>query len=149
MASRETQPVQRKSADERKELLAHTVENEVAHGSRVESQSDFQAVLVRGRRPNFVERLILKIAFLGLVFLVRAIRKPGGPAVGSGGDLGLHLPRPEAQLGHGGRVRQHWHPATLGSKKNALRVRQFLNCPEQCSVKAVPAAGPPSGQAAR
>jgi hypothetical protein len=65
MASRETQPVQRKSADERKELLAHTVENEVAHGSRVESQSDFQAVLVRGRRPNFVERLILKIAFLG------------------------------------------------------------------------------------
>jgi len=52
MASRETQPVQRKSADERKELLAHTVENEVAHGSRVESQSDFQAVLVRGRRPN-------------------------------------------------------------------------------------------------
>jgi len=42
MASRETQPVQRKSADERKELLAHTVENEVARGSRVESQSDFR-----------------------------------------------------------------------------------------------------------
>ena len=78
MASRETQPVQRKSADERKELLAHTVEDEVARGSRVESQSDFQAVLVRGRRPNLVERLIVKIAFLGVVFLIRAIRKPGG-----------------------------------------------------------------------
>jgi len=87
MASRETQPVQRKSADERKELLAHTVENEVAHGSRVESQSDFQAVLVRGRRPNFVERLILKIAFLGLVFRVRAIRKPGGGLRGVVGTL--------------------------------------------------------------
>ena len=71
MASGETQSVQRKSADERKELLAHTVEN-------VESQSDFQAVLVRGRRPNLVERLIVKIALLGLVFLIRAIRKPGG-----------------------------------------------------------------------
>jgi len=78
MASGETQSVQRKSADERKELLAHTVENEVARGSRVESQSDFQAVLVRGRRPNLVERLIVKIALLGLVFLIRAIRKPGG-----------------------------------------------------------------------
>jgi hypothetical protein len=78
MPTAETQPVQRKSADVRKELLAHTVENEVARGSRVESQSDFQAVLVRGRRPNLVERLIVKIALLGLVFLIRAIRKPGG-----------------------------------------------------------------------
>jgi len=44
-------------------------------------------VLVRGRRPNFVERLILKIAFLGLVFVVRAIRKPGGGLWGVVGTL--------------------------------------------------------------
>src|SRR5438874_11588109 len=84
MASGEIQSVQRKSADERKELLADTVENEVSRGSRVESQSDFQAVLVRGRGPNLVERLIVKIALLGLVFLIRALRKPRGPWGGVG-----------------------------------------------------------------
>jgi len=36
---------------------------------------------------QFVERLILKIAFLGLVFLVRAIRKPGGGLWGVVGTL--------------------------------------------------------------
>jgi hypothetical protein len=44
----------------------------------IESRSDFQVALVRGRRPNLVDRLIAKIALFGLVFLTRAVRKPGG-----------------------------------------------------------------------
>jgi hypothetical protein len=58
--------VTRKSADERKQLLAQTVQNQVAQGARVESQSDFNAVLVKGHRVNHVLHLILTFFTLGL-----------------------------------------------------------------------------------
>ena len=54
----ETQPT-RKSADERKEALARIITAHVANGARVESQSDYQAVLVRGHRLNNTRHLIL------------------------------------------------------------------------------------------
>ena len=38
-----------KSDRERKAMLAQTVSNQIAQGHRVESQSDFQAVLVKGK----------------------------------------------------------------------------------------------------
>jgi hypothetical protein len=61
----EAQPV-RKSADERKESLARLVTAQLAGGSRVESGSDYQAVLVRGHRPNNILHLILTLCTLGL-----------------------------------------------------------------------------------
>lgn len=56
----------RKSADERKESLARLVTAQVANGSRVESQSDYQAVLVRGHRLNNTLHLIMTIITAGL-----------------------------------------------------------------------------------
>jgi hypothetical protein len=59
------QPV-RKSADARKEALARVVTAQVADGARVESGSDYQAVLVRGHRPNNTLHLILTLVTAGL-----------------------------------------------------------------------------------
>ena len=56
----------RRSTEERKELLARTVAGQVASGARVESQSDFQAVLVRGKPVNHVLHLILTLVTLFL-----------------------------------------------------------------------------------
>lgn len=61
----EEQPV-RKSADVRKEALARLIANQIASGARVESQSDYQAVLVRGHRLNNTLHLILTIVTFGL-----------------------------------------------------------------------------------
>jgi hypothetical protein len=63
--SPEIQPA-RKSADERKEALARLVTSQLANGARVESQSDYQAVLVRGHRPNNTLHLILTLVTFGL-----------------------------------------------------------------------------------
>lgn len=38
-----------KTPDERKEALTRAIGNEVRNGWRVESQSDYQAILIRGR----------------------------------------------------------------------------------------------------
>jgi hypothetical protein len=61
----ESQPA-RKSADERKESLARLVTAQVAGGARVESGSDYQAVLVRGHRTNNTLHLILTLCTAGL-----------------------------------------------------------------------------------
>ena len=63
-------PVAKKSPEERKELLARAVANEIRQGWRVESQTDYQAVIVRGQRPNHVLHLILTIITVGLWGLV-------------------------------------------------------------------------------
>jgi len=60
----------RKSSDERKESLARTVSGQVASGARVESQSDYQAVVVRGKSVNHVLHLILTLVTLGLWAIV-------------------------------------------------------------------------------
>ncbi len=67
----------RKTSEERKELLARQVASLITQGRRIESQSDFQAVLVQGHRVNHVLHLILTlltlgfwaVAWLALVFL--------------------------------------------------------------------------------
>lgn len=56
----------RKSADERKASLARTVSNQLAQGWRVESQSDYQAVLAKGKRIGHGLHLFLTIITLGL-----------------------------------------------------------------------------------
>jgi hypothetical protein len=54
-----------KSADERKAVLARTVSNQVAAGWRVQSQSDYQAVLVKGRHVRHILHLVLTILTVG------------------------------------------------------------------------------------
>ncbi len=50
-----------KTPGERKELLARTIQGQVAAGGRIESQSDFQAVIVKGKPVNNVLQLILTL----------------------------------------------------------------------------------------
>ena len=50
-----------RTTEEQKQLLARQIGRSVAQGRRVESQGDFQAVLVRGRRPNHILHLILTL----------------------------------------------------------------------------------------
>lgn len=59
-----------KTADDRKALLATAVANEVRGGWSVQSQTDFQAVLVKGHRPNHLLHLILSVLTLGLWIIV-------------------------------------------------------------------------------
>ena len=55
-----------KTPSERKELLARTLQGQVAAGGRIESQSDFQAVVVTGKPLNNVLHLILTLVTFGL-----------------------------------------------------------------------------------
>lgn len=50
-----------KSLEERKALLAQALNGQVVQGSRVETQSDYQAVLVKGKPVNHVLHLILSV----------------------------------------------------------------------------------------
>lgn len=54
------------STDDRRGILAAQVATHVHNGYRVESQTDVQATLVKGRRPNHVLHLILSIITAGL-----------------------------------------------------------------------------------
>ena len=51
----------RRSADERKAMLAQQVQQAVGRGLRIESQSDFQAVLVEGKPVNHTLHAILTV----------------------------------------------------------------------------------------
>ena len=62
--------VAKKSPEERHELLARAVANEIRQGWRVESQTDYQAVIVSGQRPNHVLHLILTLITFGLWAIV-------------------------------------------------------------------------------
>ena len=52
---------ERASAEVRKKALDDQIAMLVAQGGRVESQSDFQAVLIFGHRPNHVLHAILTV----------------------------------------------------------------------------------------
>ena len=51
----------KKSAEERKTLLAKAVADEERHGWQVESQEDFHAVMVRRRRGMYLVQLIFTV----------------------------------------------------------------------------------------
>ncbi len=55
----------RKSVDERREILSRQIGSLLSQGRRVESQSDFQAVLLRGHAVNHILHLIITIVTLG------------------------------------------------------------------------------------
>lgn len=58
---RATVSTTRRSPDERKALLAQQVQQAITRGLRVESQSDFQAVLIEGKPVNHTLHAILTI----------------------------------------------------------------------------------------
>lgn len=70
IAASESSATQRKSSEERKEMLARAIHTQVAQGARVESQSDFSAVLVKGHRPNHVLHFFIGLVTLGFWWLV-------------------------------------------------------------------------------
>lgn len=61
---------EKKTPEERKALLAQAVANWVHGDWRVESQTDFQAVMVKGHRTNHVLNLILTLVTLGIWAIV-------------------------------------------------------------------------------
>jgi hypothetical protein len=66
----------KRSADERKALLAQQIQSAAARGLRVESQSDFQAVMVEGQPVNHVLHAIITIfscGLWGIVWIILAI----------------------------------------------------------------------------
>jgi hypothetical protein len=68
----------KKTDEERKALLAQAVANWVHDGWRVESQTDFQAVMAKGHRPNHILHLILTIITLGVWAIVWILIALGG-----------------------------------------------------------------------
>lgn len=65
-----------KTDAERKKLLAQAIQAQVVGGSRVQSQGDFQAVLIKGHRVNHALHAIIGLFTFGLwwiVWLVLAI----------------------------------------------------------------------------
>ena len=59
-----------KSVAERKELLAQAIQTQVVGGHRVESQSDFQAVLIKGHRVNHALHAILGLFTFGFWWII-------------------------------------------------------------------------------
>lgn len=58
-----------KTEDERKQLLARALQAEIV-GGRIESQSDFMAVLVRGHHVNHVLHFLIGVFTCGFWWLV-------------------------------------------------------------------------------
>ncbi len=66
----------RRSADERKALLAQQIQGAAARGLRIETQSEFQAVLVEGQPVNHVLHAIITIfscGLWGIVWIILAV----------------------------------------------------------------------------
>ena len=66
MADNPELPVGEATPAQQKRSLAGAVQREVFRGYRIESQTDFNAVLIKGKRPNHVLHLILTIITAGL-----------------------------------------------------------------------------------
>ena len=61
-----------KSLEVRKEAMSRLIQSQIAGGSRIESQSDTQAVLVKGHRPNHMLHFVIGLFTLGTWWLVWA-----------------------------------------------------------------------------
>lgn len=62
--------VTKKTSDERKELLGRQIANLTSRGFRIESQGDYQAVVVKGSPVNHVLHLIISAFTLGAWLVV-------------------------------------------------------------------------------
>ena len=61
---------ERKTADERRSLLSRQIGSRLASGRRVESQSEFQAVLIHGHAVNHILHLFISIITAGIWIIV-------------------------------------------------------------------------------
>jgi len=67
------------STEQRRAILAQRIAEQVRKGYRVESQMEYQAILVKGHRPNHILHLILSILTAGLwLFVWLALAVFGG-----------------------------------------------------------------------
>jgi hypothetical protein len=66
MPAPETVLGEKKSSDQRKAILGRLLTTLIARGRRVESQSDYDAVVLHGHRPSAGLHLFLTIITLGL-----------------------------------------------------------------------------------
>ncbi len=55
-----------KTDEERRILLLGALDGQVADGARVESRSEFQAVVVRGRRTNHLLHFLISLVTIGI-----------------------------------------------------------------------------------
>jgi len=63
----------KKTAEERKALLAQAIQTQVVGGGRIESQSDFQAVVIKGHKVNHVLHFIIGFFTFFVWWIVWAI----------------------------------------------------------------------------
>jgi hypothetical protein len=66
----------RKTNEQRRELMARQIQNSVAQGTRVQSQSEYQAVMAKGKAVNHVLHVLITVFTLGLwlpVWLILAL----------------------------------------------------------------------------
>jgi hypothetical protein len=63
----------KKSAEDRKALLAQAIQTQVVGGGRIESQSDFQAVIIKGHKVNHVLHFIIGFFTFFLWWIVWAV----------------------------------------------------------------------------
>lgn len=68
----------KKTAEERKALLAQAIQSQVVAGGRVESQSDFQAVIIKGHKVNHVLHFIIGFFTFFLWWIVWAVMAATG-----------------------------------------------------------------------
>jgi hypothetical protein len=61
---------ERKTIEERKAILAQSLAQAIAAGARVESQSDFFAVIVTGKRVNHLLHFFVGLFTVGLWWVV-------------------------------------------------------------------------------
>jgi hypothetical protein len=55
-----------RSDAERRVVLLGALDGELADGTRIESQDDFHAVLVRGRRPRHLMHFVISLLTIGI-----------------------------------------------------------------------------------
>lgn len=60
----------KKSVEQRKALLAQAIQSQVISGARIESQSEFQSVLVEGHKVNHLLHFIVGLFTFGFWWLV-------------------------------------------------------------------------------
>lgn len=60
----------KKTLDERKHLLAQALQTQVVGGGRIESQSDYQAVVITGKKVNHLLHFLVGFFTFGLWWLV-------------------------------------------------------------------------------
>lgn len=68
----------KKGVQDRKAMLAQALQTQVVSGGRIESQSEFQAVVITGRRVNHVLHFFVGLFTFGLWWIVWVVLSIAG-----------------------------------------------------------------------